>query len=169
LAGYWGELADWDSGVTIVQKTHDSGAGHVRSFDNGKAVFLMRNPYDAVLSFHNFIYGGHTGFAPSANFLRPGKFKFCLIVSNLIEFNEITEWADFVHHQSRHWLITAMNWTEFSTRLLVVHYETLVEDPVPQLERILRFLQVPIDPQRLECIRVSADFMWPRPQTLKSN
>ena len=69
--GFWGELAEWNSGVTIVQKTHDAGPQHIATFDSG-AILVLRNPYDAVLSFHNFIYGGHTGFAPSNNYQRPG-------------------------------------------------------------------------------------------------
>jgi len=73
-AGFWGELADWDAGVTVVQKTHDSGADHVRSFSGGRSIFLNRNPYEAILSFHNFLYGGHVGHAPPANFRRSGKY-----------------------------------------------------------------------------------------------
>lgn len=72
LIGFWGELADWDAGVTCAQKSHDSGAEHVRSFSGGRSIFLNRNPYEAILSFHNFLYGGHIGHAPSANFRRPG-------------------------------------------------------------------------------------------------
>ena len=56
----------------MVQKTHDLGVQHIRSFD-GRVVLLLRNPYDAILSFHNFLYGGHTGFAPLKNFERSGK------------------------------------------------------------------------------------------------
>lgn len=132
-AGFWGELADWNGGETVVQKTHDYGLDHIRSFSNGRAIFLTRNPYDAVLSFHNFLYGGHTGYAPSADYVRP-------------------EWPDFFMDQTRRWLGTAINWTDHSDQLLVVHYERLKEDPLPELRRILRFLQLPVDEKRLDCI-----------------
>lgn len=59
--GFWGELADWNSGVTLVQKTHDSGGEHIQGFSNGRAIFLNRNPYNAIISFHNFLYAGHKG------------------------------------------------------------------------------------------------------------
>lgn len=72
VTGFWGETADWDSGVTCVQKTHDSGKEHIVTFSGGKGILLCRNPYEAILSFHNFLYGGHTGFAPSKNFDRKG-------------------------------------------------------------------------------------------------
>lgn len=74
-SGFWGELAEWDAGVTCVQKSHDSDSNHIKSFSGGRAIFLNRNPYEAVLSFHNFLYGGHTGHAPSSNFRRPGKWR----------------------------------------------------------------------------------------------
>lgn len=131
--GYLGEVLDWRSGETVVQKTHDLGVQHIRSFD-GRVVLLLRNPYDAILSFHNFLYGGHTGFAPLKNFER-------------------SEWADFALHEVRQWLITAVDWTSHATDLLVVHYESLVDDPAPQMERVLHFLRLPVDAGRLRCIQ----------------
>lgn len=74
-SGFWGELTDWDSGVTCVQKTHDASRHHIKSFSGGRGIFLNRNPYQAIMSFHNFLYGGHTGHAPPSNFRRPGKKK----------------------------------------------------------------------------------------------
>lgn len=65
-----------------------------------------------------------------------------------------TEWQDFVMDQTRHWLGTAVNWTENSKQLLVVHYEKLKEDPIPELRRIMKFLDLPIDERRLDCVRV---------------
>ncbi|XP_057378355.1 sialate:O-sulfotransferase 1-like [Daphnia carinata] len=134
LHGFWGELADWDAGVTCVQKTHDSGANHIKSFSGGRSIFLNRNPYEAILSFHNFLYGGHIGHAPSSNFQRP-------------------EWPDFLVDQTRRWLATAVNWTQYSTDLLTIHYEDLKENPRPHLRRILHFLQLPVDERRLDCIQ----------------
>jgi hypothetical protein len=39
----------------------------------GRAVLVLRNPYDAILSTHNFLYAGHHGKAPVENFAREGK------------------------------------------------------------------------------------------------
>ena len=38
----------------------------------GRAVLIVRNPYAAILSDHNFIYAGHHGSAPLHNFERKG-------------------------------------------------------------------------------------------------
>ncbi len=117
-----------------MQKTHDSGPDHIHQFSSGKAIFLTRNPYDAVLSFHNFLYGGHTGIAPAADYSRP-------------------EWPDFFMDQTRRWLATAVNWTTANNnKLLIVHYERLKEDTLAELRRILSFLQIPVNEDRLECI-----------------
>ena len=39
----------------------------------GRGILIVRNPYDAILSTHNFLYGGHHGTAPKDNFKRKGK------------------------------------------------------------------------------------------------
>jgi hypothetical protein len=73
-----------DCGCTSVQKTHGFAlAGMVPPNDEqkkseiavfkGKGILLLRNPYDALLSYRNFLYGGHTGFAPYASFRGPGR------------------------------------------------------------------------------------------------
>ncbi len=40
----------------------------------GRGVLLLRDPYSAVLSDHNFLYAGHHGRAPKENFKRKGSF-----------------------------------------------------------------------------------------------
>ena len=66
----------------------------------------------------------------------------------------LAEWPYFLADQTRHWLGTAVNWTQHSSELLIVHYEQLKEDPLPQLRRVLRFLRLPVDERRLACIQV---------------
>lgn len=106
----------------------------MRSFSGGQGIFITRNPYDAIISYHNFLYGGHTGHAPATDYGRP-------------------EWPYFFMDQTRRWLATAVNWTIHSSRpFLVVHYEKLREDPLPELRRIVHFLRLPTDERRLYCI-----------------
>ena len=40
----------------------------------GRGILIVRNPYDAILSTHNFLYAGHHGKAPKENFKRKGKY-----------------------------------------------------------------------------------------------
>ena len=45
-----------------------------------------------------------------------------------------------------------VNWTLYANELLVVHYEDVKE---AELRRILTFLDLPVDEERLACIEVS--------------
>lgn len=52
----------------------------------------------------------------------------------------------------------AVNWTLYANELLIVHYEDVKKDPLPELRRILKFLELPVDEARLACIEVSTSF-----------
>jgi len=83
LAGFYGEAVPPDCGCTAVQKTHGFAlegfvpaklaqrTAEVKLF-RGRGILLLRNPYEALLSYRNFLYGGHTGFAPYSRFKGPG-------------------------------------------------------------------------------------------------
>jgi hypothetical protein len=82
-AGFYGEAVAPDCGCTAVQKTHGFAleglvpvklaqrTAEVKLF-RGRGILLLRNPYEALLSYRNFLYGGHTGFAPHSQFKGPG-------------------------------------------------------------------------------------------------
>ena len=72
FTGLYGEIRDWRDGTTLTQKTHDAGMGHVTQDFDGDAILLLRNPDDAILSDHNYLYAGHHGTAPNKNFKRQG-------------------------------------------------------------------------------------------------
>ena len=100
ISGLWGEIRSWEDGTTIVQKTHDANKHHVQTVSwptkksecaratrdwflphtfflqdyGGRAILILRNPYDAILSTHNFMYAGHHGKAPARNYARPGEY-----------------------------------------------------------------------------------------------
>lgn len=52
------------------------------------------------------------------------------------------------------WYEVAAEWVSISSRLLVIHYEDLLADPVPAMRRMVRFYGVPEDrlEPRLGCI-----------------
>lgn len=135
VQGLWGEIRSWEDGTTIVQKTHDSDINHIKGDFGGRAVLLLRNPYEAILSTHNFMYAGHHGRAPLKNFARP-------------------QWAPYVKIQLKRWLDMVTAWTSNDQRnqVLVVHYEHLKTDLPNVLRKILTFLNLPIDEDRLECL-----------------
>jgi hypothetical protein len=80
-SGYYGEKAGIQDGTTILTKTHEYSESHIMKFldpetNSTKAVLLIRNPYKAILSFHNFLFGGHIGSAPVINYFRKGEHLF---------------------------------------------------------------------------------------------
>jgi hypothetical protein len=60
MFGLWGEIRQWNDGTTLVQKTHDASKHHVLKDFDGRGILIVRNPYDAILSTHNFLYAAQT-------------------------------------------------------------------------------------------------------------
>ena len=54
------------SGSTLVVKTHEWGIKERQKYE--RAVLIIRNPYDALLSEFNRKYGGHGGHATKQHF-----------------------------------------------------------------------------------------------------
>jgi len=136
MYGLWGEVRVWNDGTTIVQKTHDASPFHVQKDFQGRGVLIIRNPYEAILSCHNFMYGGHHGQAPTSNYQK-------------------TEWPHFLTTQVSKWIDMASNWTIHSTpkKVLVVHYEDLKNDLESSMRSILSFVGLPpLDVERFKCL-----------------
>ncbi|KAK3874549.1 hypothetical protein Pcinc_020508 [Petrolisthes cinctipes] len=132
ISGYTGELEAWDSGTTFTQKTHQCSPEHIKQF-NGTGILLLRNPYRAILAYHNYLFGGHIGFAPVSNYRRK-------------------DWGTFVHIQARSWLDAAVNWTRYGGSVHVLHYEHLRNDPALHLAKALTFTGITPLPHRLKCL-----------------
>ncbi|XP_059097809.1 WSCD family member AAEL009094-like [Tigriopus californicus] len=137
MYGLWGEIRNWADGTTIVQKTHDANEAHVTKDFEGRAILLLRNPYAAILSDHNFLFAGHHGRAPPSNYARK-------------------DWNQFVAIQMSRWLEMAANWTLNSnpSKVLVLHYENVKSNPEREMRKVLNFLQIPADPSRLSCMQM---------------
>ncbi|CAG0888869.1 unnamed protein product [Darwinula stevensoni] len=132
LLGFLGEKAKIQDGTVVVSKTHDHGKEMIEEFQSG--ILLVRNPYKAILSFHNFLFTGHLSHAPVRNFLRK-------------------DWPRFVEASGKKWLETYLNWLEMSPKVLVVHYENLTADPSSCLRKMLHFLDLSVDENRMACIQ----------------
>ncbi len=78
FSGFRGEREPWTKGTTVVVKTHRFDEEHVKAFDS--AILIVRDPYKAIISEHNRKFGGHTGYAPEAQY-KKGSGKFCLLTA----------------------------------------------------------------------------------------
>ncbi|XP_046406510.1 WSCD family member AAEL009094-like [Ischnura elegans] len=161
--GFYGEAVPADCGCTAVQKTHGFAlagrvpAGAVQraaevALFRGRAVLLLRNPYEALLSYRNFLYAGHTGFAPHDRFRGP-------------------EWERFASRLAVVWRELAATWINVSRSdaggerpaATVLHFERLRLDPGGSLRRLLAFLKLPRDPERIACALSHLDGPFRRP------
>ncbi|XP_048468622.1 WSC domain-containing protein 1 isoform X2 [Rhincodon typus] len=134
--GFKGEKDYWKSGRTICIKTHESGKREIETFD--AAILLIRNPYKALMAEFNRKRAGHLGYASE----RHWKSK---------------EWPEFVNTYASWWASHTLDWLKYCNRVLVVHYEDLKKNLLPQLKRMVEFLNVAVSDDRLLCVETQKD------------
>ncbi|XP_037093724.1 WSC domain-containing protein 1-like [Pollicipes pollicipes] len=150
--GFAGDLSSWTRGNTIVYKTHSLPepwvvAGNERlpsdtapfaPNSTRRAILLIRDPFKACISLMYFSSSQsvlHTDGARAELFQGP-------------------EWEQSVSFYARRWFAVNLQWLEATNATHVVMYEHLVRDPMYELRRMLRFLEVEPDPARMECVRL---------------
>nr|XP_019941066.1 PREDICTED: WSC domain-containing protein 1-like [Paralichthys olivaceus] len=134
--GFKGEKDYWKSGRSICVKTHESGQKEIEMFDS--SILLIRNPYRSLMAEFNRKCAGHLGHATDTQW-------------------KSKEWPEFVSSYAPWWASHALSWLKFGHRLLVVHYEELQRDLLPQLRLITGFLNVTMTEERLLCAQSNQD------------
>ncbi|KAK8379567.1 hypothetical protein O3P69_019481 [Scylla paramamosain] len=144
MKGMYGEWLVYNSGMTVVQKSHGFTTGEAMTLDRDirtghnhlqelgyQGVVVIRNPFKALISHRHLDVGGHTGFAPKAHFLGQG-------------------WVEFVTLKIRLWRDFYEDWVRKTqpNDICVTHYELLREDPVREMRGILKYLKIPEDKAR---------------------
>ena len=74
-----------------------------------------------------------------------------------------TEWTDFVTGKSRTWANTAINFLQYSKRVLVIYYEDLQSNLYDNLVKIVEFLGLPVEEDRLLCVLGNPHGKFKRP------
>ncbi|KAG7173601.1 WSC domain-containing protein 1-like 9 [Homarus americanus] len=149
-AGFLGEKEPPDSGRTIVQKTHGgslSGNPKEDLLDRYllinstlPAILLLRHPAKSFISYWKLLRtrnakDKHTGQLSEKMF-------------------ETNSFHRYVEQVTRLWEQLAVDTLLWSVGPLhVVHYEDLVADTDHHLRQLLYFLRVPMDEDRLSCVR----------------
>jgi hypothetical protein len=99
-----------------------------------RGILLIRNPYDALISYWNFVETrDHRGLPHSNNF-------------------NADKWENFVLSLIPKWSSMITTWVENSQNLLILEYEKLKKNPHSELIRILDYLDLPVNEERLTCI-----------------
>jgi len=105
-AGHYGETADFMDGTTILQKTHFRATykNHINKF-GGRAVLVIRNPYEAILS--------------NWNWKKTNSHTKTVAVKSL----HSAEFRKFARAGAIRWLQIIQDWLLYSSELYVVLYE----------------------------------------------
>ncbi|CAL4063682.1 unnamed protein product, partial [Meganyctiphanes norvegica] len=156
--GMYGEGVVYDSGMTILQKSHGYTTGDAMKLDHyervdknhleelsHQGVVVIRNPFKALVSHRNLDVGGHTGYAPKAHFMGKG-------------------WADFVTLKIKLWKDFYIDWLTLCRpeKVHITYYEIMKEDPVKEMKDILEYLKLPPDAGRLKCVGQHTDGLFKR-------
>ena len=107
----------------------------------GKGILLIRNPFDAMISFfrHN-IEGFHSRTEASKKDKK----------ENIGVFYT-QEFEAYAYSHIKKWRTIAEDWVTAGD-VVVIHYEELRENKVAELEKMLNHLQIPLDRRRLSCV-----------------
>ena len=106
----------------------------------GRAVVLIRNPYEALISFWNHDRSDTYDSAQDTGIHNLGD----TLMSKLFR--------DFVKVEIGLWEEIYVDFLSYGTHIMAVHYELFKLDPMKGLKQIHQFLGVPINPERMQCI-----------------
>ncbi|XP_077167195.1 sialate:O-sulfotransferase 1 isoform X2 [Paroedura picta] len=67
------------------------------------------------------------------------------------------EWPDFVSSYASWWASHVLDWLKYGKHLLVVHYEDLKQNLLPQLHKMVAFLNISVTEDRLLCVENNRD------------
>ncbi|XP_071809550.1 sialate:O-sulfotransferase 2-like isoform X2 [Asterias amurensis] len=124
---------DFKTKQTICIKSHMSDTSHVKEFEG--AVLLLRNPYSAIV----------------AEIFRRLMIEKKIAHDEAIKQFQSAEWTKFAKEQTAQWKTMALQWITHSKRIHVAHYEDLQQHTSEELTKIVQFLNVPVDKQRVLC------------------
>eukprot|EP00092_Neocalanus_flemingeri_P030481 GFUD01033089.1.p1 GENE.GFUD01033089.1~~GFUD01033089.1.p1 ORF type:complete len:320 (-),score=75.32 GFUD01033089.1:155-1114(-) len=153
-AGHLGETRPFDDGSTIVQKTHlrcgerkacpmTWRENHIQRF-GGRAVVIIRNPYKAIVSRWNHAEAGFKKTASKASLNSPA-------------------FEQFVFHNIAQWFEVVEDAVLFMEDVHIIFYENLVEDPVQETRKLLKYFKLPADEGRLSCLSNATTGYFLRP------
>lgn len=156
--GMYGEGIVYNSGMTILQKSHGYTTGDAMKLSHAErltknhmtelgcqSVLVIRNPFKALISHRHLDIGGHTGYAPKAQFIGKG-------------------WAEFVTLKIMLWKEFYIDWlTQCQpSGIHITHYEDVKRDVLKEMERILTYLKLKHDAKRLQCVGQHTDGLFKR-------
>jgi len=119
---------------------------------NGRAILLIRNPFKAIIS--SFIHLNFGTYSDSL-FGKIAQEKKIFRAESYAEINMTRlytkEFEQYAVDNIGKWTKIAQDWIELGDTL-VVHLEDVVKNTIPEIRRILRFINIEPDERRLKCV-----------------
>ncbi len=109
--------------------------------NGGRMLLIMRNPYEAIISWWNHLRSMDAGGAG-------------LGVKALKNSLESDQFCKFAVGEAKLWRQLNLDVLTLSTELFVVHYQDMVKDSIGKMLEVLKFLKVPENRARTECTKV---------------
>ena len=124
---------------------------------HGRGILLIRNPFSAILSMFRHI---HFGFHSSSDIALKEDILSVFSAENLnLYFTK--KFRKFAAKSIQKWRNIIDDWVILGD-VIIVHHEDFLSDKMEQMERILKFLRVEPDQQRLSCLKFSTVDMFRR-------
>ena len=105
---------------------------HVETFE-GRAVVIVRNPYKAIVSYWNYIHSGQLGIATEESF-------------------NSDKFVEFVFRGALRWFELIEDWIKFGKDVYFIFYENMLDSPTEEARKLLQYLGLPVDENRISCL-----------------
>ena len=128
---------------------------------------MIRNPFNAIVSTYRHIrFGVHSN---SDILTRINIVSALRLKKDETKKININDFETFAIKHIMIWRNIIEDWIKLG-EVLVVHFEDVVEDKVSEVERILGFLNIPLDTRRIECMKyANLDFYRRNSPKLQQN
>ena len=114
----------------------------------GQGIVLIRNPYKAILSAYQHLRNGvHSG---SDVQLRNNILE---ALENRDKTIDKEDFEKFAIKQIISWRDIILDWVILGGKVLVVYFEDFVKNKTGQIEKVLDFLKIPKEKERMKCVK----------------
>ena len=117
---------------------------------HGRAILLIRNPFSAILSmFRHVNFGFH-----SSSHMAVREDISSIFNAERVNLYFTDKFRKFAAKSIKKWKNIIEDWVILGN-IIVVHHEDVISDKMEQMQRILDFLEVDPEQQRLACLKFS--------------
>ncbi|TRY79536.1 hypothetical protein TCAL_14836 [Tigriopus californicus] len=117
---------------------------HIYNF-GGRAIILVRNPYDSILAHWNHVLAGELELA-----------------REYLKTLHSEQFLNFVKIEIKLWLEILLDWIPISSRVMILHFEEFKRDVSKELLRVNKYLGLEPDLTRLACVSTLENSLWQR-------